>query len=327
MNPKILSLYIFLLWSCQPTPNTKETKTTIPTSTINKQKEMRKKPMVSFTFDDGITRNIVGYQFEDWNNRILSTLKKEGLTSVFFVTGSNKLDKKGNYLLDSWSKEGHLIANHTYTHPNYNNEKISVHDFEKELLETDKIISAYDTYTKLFRFPYLKEGNTEEKITGFRAVLNKHGYKNGHVTIDASDWYINSELIKSIKREGKENSKIDKYKAYYLQHILERANFYEDLSFQLTNRHIHHTLLLHHNLTSALFLSDLIHRFKEEGWDVVNANQAFQDEFFNTVPTTNPAGESLVWSLAKETGKYESILRYPAEDSRYEIPKMEKIGL
>lgn len=41
----------------------------------------------------------------------------------------------------------------------------------------------------------------------------------------------------------------------------------------------------------------------------------------------NPAGESLIWSLAKESGKYEDELRYPAEDSRYEIPKMKELGI
>ena len=69
---------------------------------------------------------------------ILSTLKNEELISVFFVTGSNKLNQKGKYLLESWSKEGHLIANHTYTHPNFNSEKVTIDDFEKELLMTDK---------------------------------------------------------------------------------------------------------------------------------------------------------------------------------------------
>lgn len=327
MKLKIISLFLFLVFGCQPKSNTEEKTTTISAIELEKKKERRNKPMVSFTFDDGITRNIAGYKFEDWNNMILSSLQKEGLTSVFFVTGSNKLDKKGKYLLESWSKEGHLIANHTFTHPNFNSEKMGVNDFEEELLKTDKVISEYPTYSKLFRFPYLKEGNTEEKILGFRNVLNKHGYKNGHVTVDASDWYINQKLIKCINKDGKENAKIDKYKAYYLQHILERANFYEDLSYQLTNRHINHTLLLHHNLTSALFLGDLIQKFKEEGWSVINADTAFQDEFFKEIPETNPAGESLVWSLAKATGKYESILRYPAEDSRYEIPKMKKLGL
>lgn len=315
MKVRILAIVTLIVWGCLPKAATDTEETPID------------KPKLSFTFDDGITRDILNYKFEDWNNMILTSLEKEGLTAAFFVTGSNKLDEKGQYLLDRWSRAGHLIANHTFTHPSFNNEKVSVQDFEKELLETDKVISAYDTYTKLFRFPYLKEGNTKEKIEGFRDVLSQHGYKNGHVTIDASDWYVNNQLIKFLRKEKADTVEIAKYREYYLQHILERANFYDSLAYQLTDRHIPHTLLLHHNLTSALFLGHLIRRFQAEGWEVVDAKEAFQDDFFDYIPKTNPAGESLVWSMAKETGKYEDVLRYPAEDSQYEIPKMKRFGI
>ena len=40
-----------------------------------------------------------------------------------------------------------------------------------------------------------------------------------------------------------------------------------------------------------------------------------------------PAGESLIWVLAKQSGKYDSMLRYPAEDERYEKEKMDALGL
>jgi peptidoglycan/xylan/chitin deacetylase (PgdA/CDA1 family) len=323
----ILSIFILIVFGCQPNTGTKERKIALTEDEIEKESRLPNKPKVSFTFDDGITRDIATYKFKVWNRMILSALEEEGSTSVFFVTGRNKLDDKGKYLLKSWSEEGHLIANHTFTHPNFNSEKLSVADFEKELLKTDKVISAYSTYAKLFRFPYLKEGNTEEKITGFRSTLNKHGYKNGYVTIDASDWYIDGELIKSIQKEGYNSPKIQQYKKFYLQHILERANYYESLSYRMTGRNITHTLLLHHNLTSALFLKDLIKKFKNEGWEVLDANVAFQDKIFESIPKVNPAGESLIWSLAKESGKYEDELRYPAEDSRYEIPKMKNLGI
>jgi peptidoglycan/xylan/chitin deacetylase (PgdA/CDA1 family) len=285
------------------------------------------KPTVSFTFDDGITRDIENYKFEDWNQMILDALATENLKAVFFVTGSNKKNQKGKYLLNSWSSAGHQIANHTYTHPNFNNEKLSVEDFKSELLRTDSVITPFETYTKLFRFPYLKEGNTKEKIAGFRAVLQSNGYRNGHISIDASDWFVNNELIKSIRKDGPDSLKMEKYKAFYLQHILERANYYEGLAHDMTGRHIHHTLLLHHNLSSALFLGDLIDQFNEMGWELTDAEEAFKDEIFNQVPPTVPAGESIIWSLAKASGKYEDQLRYPAEDSRYEIPKLKAFGL
>ncbi len=283
-------------------------------------------PTVSFTFDDGITHDLAGYPFEDWNNMILSSLSQEGVKAAFFVTGSNKKNEKGHYLLQSWSEQGHLIANHTYSHPNFNGD-LDAAKFETELLATDDIIKPYEQYTRLFRFPYLKEGKTVEQIEGYRQVLAKHGYSNGYVTIDASDWYVNSELLKHIKQHGMDSPKVQSYQEYYLMHILDRAKYYEQLSFDLTGRHIPHTLLLHHNLTSALFLDDLMQAFKNEGWKLTDAQTAFEDSIFQSLPETIPAGESLIWSLAKQSGQYEDQLRYPAEDSRYEQPKMEALGL
>ena len=34
-----------------------------------------------------------------------------------------------------------------------------------------------------------------------------------------------------------------------------------------------------------------------------------------------------VWALAKETGRFDQLLRYPGEDGEYEAPKMDKLGL
>jgi len=147
------------------------------------------------------------------------------------------------------------------------------------------------------------------------------------VTIDASDWFANQRLIARIKENGFKKTDVERFKDFYLQHILERANYYEKLSYELNARHIYHTLLLLHNLTSALFLVDLITKSKEAGWEVSNADKAYQDNIFEKLHDPNFAGESLIWSLAKQSGKYDQSLRYPAEDSRYEKVKMNKLGL
>jgi hypothetical protein len=86
-------------------------------------------------------------------------------------------------------------------------------------------------------------------------------------------------------------------------------------------------LLLHHNLAAALFLTDLVKMFRDKGWKIVNAEEAYKDEIFSANPSNIPAGESLIWALAKESGKFEKDLRYPAEDSRYEKEKLDKLGL
>jgi hypothetical protein len=78
---------------------------------------------------------------------------------------------------------------------------------------------------------------------------------------------------------------------------------------------------------TALFLDDLLQMFEKKGWKLINAERAFKDPVFKKFPNVVPAGESIIWSLAKESGKFENELRYPAEDERYEKQKMDKLGL
>ena len=318
-NGNCLMMLLLLFLGCKDTSSKELEKTT---STI-----AASKPIISFTFDDGITYGIANFRFQEWNEMILSQLRDEDLKTVFFVTGENKLDERGQFLLQSWNDEGHKIANHSFTHPNFNSDKNSSFLFKNELLQTDSIISKFSNSLKLFRFPYLKEGQNKSKVDSIRNILTKHKYQNGYVTIDASDWYVNQRLIDRIKEKGFENAEVDNFKDFYLQHIMERANYYEKLSFEMNERHIKHTLLLHHNLASALFLSDLIEEFNSEGWEVIDADSAYQDNIFKNIPNSEFAGESLIWSLAKQSGKYNHSLRYPAEDSRYEKEKMNKLGL
>lgn len=283
------------------------------------------RPKISFTFDDGVTNDMPGYPFEKWNAMLLGHLKRENVQAAFFVTGRNKLDEKGRFLLNSWDDDGHLIANHSYTHPSYGSKTVTCEMFREEFLKTDEVIKTCKNYRKLFRFPYLKEGDTPEKIACFRQLLAENGYRNGHVTIDASDWAINNRLVRKLQTDV--HTDLTNYRKFYLQHLAERADFYEKTAFALTGRHIHHTILLHHNLTSALFAGDLIRMFREKGWEVVSASTAFDDPIFQEQPANVPAGESLVWALAKQSGRFESLLRYPAEDEVYEREKMDALKL
>ena len=287
--------------------------------------QVNAQPCISFTFDDGITSDMPGYPFEQWNKMILDKLDNAGVKAIFFVKGSNKTDAKGQFLLNSWNERGEKIGNHTFSHPDYNDKDETFEKFRNELLQNDSIINKLSNYIKLFRFPYLKEGNTREKVYQFRAFMKEQGYRNGNVTIDASDWYINGRLLKRLNE--KPEADIDGYRKFYLEHLYSRATYYEDLAVQLTGRHIHHTMLLHHNLTSALFLGDLIKMFRDKGWKVTDAEEAYKDEIFKSEPMHLPAGESLIWALAKESGKYDFVLRYPGEDGDYEKERMDKLGL
>ena len=283
------------------------------------------KPHVSFSFDDGNPNDILTYKGDEWNQMITAHLRRNNVKAIWFVAGKGMDNKKGKQLLSRWNDAGHIIANHTYNHLNYNNSQITCINFIKEIQQCDSLISEYSNYQKIFRFPYLKTGNTIPKRDSLRAFLNENGFKQGWVTIDASDWYVNSRLIQRLKVEPKAD--IKGFKEFYINHMLDRAQYYNKLSKEINHRQIKHTILLHFNLTSALFLGDLIERFKKEGWEIDNYSDAIKDSIYEQMPAIMPSEQSLIWLMAKQAGKYEDILRYPGEDGDYEKEKMDILGL
>lgn len=283
------------------------------------------RPTVSFTFDDGKTTALGGYELKVWNGLILSALKENNIKAILFVAGHNKKTVNGKYVLESWNNAGHRLANHSLNHPNFNSDEVTLEQFKNELLANDAVIRNYSNYMRYFRFPYLKEGNTSEKVNGFRQFMKKNQYRHGHVTIDASDWYIDSRLRNFLIANP--GADVHAYKTFYIQHIYERAVFYDSLALALTGKHINHSLLLHHNLVSALFLNDLIKHFKAKGWNIMDADKAYTDDVYNNMPQTLPAGESLIWAMAKQSGRFDHMLRYPGEGDQYEKARMDSLGL
>ncbi len=285
------------------------------------------KPKISFSFDDPTLKDLASYKNEVWDKMILKTLKKHNIQSTLYVCGMRIDSPEGLKLLKSWDEGGHKIANHSYYHYNFNSKKetSSLENFKSDFFKTDSILKNFKNYSKYYRFPYLKEGNTQEKIDGFRNFLKENGYKHGYVSIDASDWYINNRMIDSLKINP--NKDLNGYKDFYIQHLYERAVFYNELGKELGKNNISHVLLLHHNLTSALFLEDLIKHFKKMGWEIISTEEAYKDTIYQELPNIVPAGESIIWAKAKESGNFEHKLRYPAEDSIYEKETMDSLGL
>lgn len=277
----------------------------------------------ALTIDDPNVSQTALFLPKQRNQRILNHLKNSGQKALLFVCGKRINNPLGKALLRSWGRAGHFLANHSYSHRYFHSSKLSLKQYQLDMMRNHQLLSSYPQFLRFFRFPYLKEGNTIAKRDGMRKYLRAMKYRNGHVTIDASDWYINLRLKKKLKDSKAVDLK--KYRDYYLQHMWKRAQYYNGLSKQLFQREVKHTILIHHNLLSALFLGDLIQHFKSKGWKLIDADKAYQDKLFQMETKGLPSGESLLWSLAKER-KYKG-LRYPAESARYEKAKMDKLGL
>ncbi|HWF13994.1 MAG TPA: polysaccharide deacetylase family protein [Candidatus Acidoferrales bacterium] len=259
------------------------------------------------------------------NRRLLDTFSQRSLKIALFVCGMRVDHSEGQKLLTDWDKAGHLICNHSYSHLNFNGPKVTYERFASDFARNEPILQPYSRRRNLFRYPALQEGDTAEKRDRFRALLKSRGYKNGYVTIDASDWYVDQRMRERLSKDS--TAAMAPYRDYLIAHLLDRANFYRQLALDTLGHEIPHTLLVHYRPLEAFFLADVMTAFEKVGWEWINADQAFDDPVFLREPQTLPAGESLVWALAAESGQFKDRLRYPGEDDAYEKPKMDALGL
>ena len=283
-------------------------------------------PQVAVTMDDfSWAANAVRLNADQRNHAILDTLKAHSIKAALFVVGRNIDNEAGKALLGKWNDAGHMIGNHTYSHRNYAAASMTPAAFGEDILHAESLLAEFSRFRKYFRFPMLKEGETAAKRDAMRAFLTKQGYRTGHVTIDNSDWIVDQRLTKRLTTNP--DADVKPYRDYYLDHMWDRAQYYDGLARQTLGRTVRHTILMHFNLLNSLFLGDLLDLFRSKGWELIDAETAFTDPVFVTKPNVVPAGESIVWSLAKATGKIDKNLRYPAEDGEYEVARMDKLGL
>ena len=282
-------------------------------------------PQFSITMDDFHWQNPVKLSSSERNDAILGSLQSHSIKAALFVVGRNIEDQEGKQLLSAWDKAGHIIGNHTYSHRNYNAPAAVIAEYQQDILSAEALLKDFPRFRKYFRFPLLKEGDTAAKRDAMRSFLAQHGYRTGHVTIDNSDWAIDNRLTARLKKEPAADVK--PYRDFYLEHMWTRAEYYDALAQKVLGRPVKHTVLVHFNLLNGLFLGDLIEMFRSKGWQPIDAEEAFVDPVFSAKPKIVPAGESIVWSLAKEKGTIAKSLRYPAEDGEYENARMDKLGL
>jgi peptidoglycan/xylan/chitin deacetylase (PgdA/CDA1 family) len=141
---------------------------------------------IYITVDDGPR----GYMEE-----MLDLFAQTGDRATFFVVGQNCEDDHGYSLLVRALNEGHLIGNHSYSHPNF--QEISDEEAEFQVKATYEITDqAYEETgrfnPKLFRFPFGAEANHSAVLNAGYGVV-RWDVDPQDYNLDASKW-TNNEI-------------------------------------------------------------------------------------------------------------------------------------
>ncbi|WP_422058468.1 polysaccharide deacetylase family protein [Sphingomonas sp.] len=235
--------------------------------------------------------------------KLTAALKRAGVKQAVFFVNPGNIGQPGHgdglANLDRYVKAGHVLANHSWSHP-----KLGNTDAQAYLADLDRAeawLKVRAGYRPWFRFPFLDEGGKDKvKRDAIRAGLKARGLTNGYVTAESSDWNIESLTI-AAKQAGK-TMDMKALRELYVESHVEAAEFYDALAVRTLGRSPAHVMLLHETDIAALFIGDLVKALKAKGWTIITADQAHADPLRDADPDTPHAQGTLIEALAWEKG-------------------------
>lgn len=156
------------------------------------------------TFDSGYENGCTA--------EILNTLKEKEVKAVFFVTYD--YCRTNPELVQRMVDEGHIVGNHSYTHPSFPD--CSEDEIIEEVMVLHDYVAEKFGYTmKLFRFP---KGEFSEKSL---SIVKSLGYTSAFWSFAYSDWDTNAQPDPS---EALQKIKDSTHSGIYLLHSVSETN-------------------------------------------------------------------------------------------------------
>lgn len=254
---------------------------------------------IALTFDD-IPRH-PGAFIKDENERTDRIIAALGQTQAAFFLNPGKIAERpgAEERITRYVAAGHVIANHTSTHPRLRDSKAAA--YIADIDSAAEWLKDRPGYRPWFRFPFLDEGGRDkEKRDAIRTALAGRGLSNGYVTVDASDWFYDGAASDAV-RTGKPID-MQALKALFIESHVQSANFSHSLALRTLGRAPAQVMLLHETDLVGLFLADLIAALENDGWTIISADEAFADPI-NAIQTDVPYAQgTLIESIAWERG-------------------------
>ena len=233
---------------------------------------------ITLTFDDAPRGRGAFLTPHERTIKLISALERSQIRQAAFFVNPALLDtedgKDGAWQLASYVAAGHVLANHSFSHPALSD--LSAEDFLANIDQADAWLKQRPGFRPWFRFPYLNEGREDKaKRDAVRRGLAARGLRNGYVTVDGNDWHL-EQLTIAARQAGKPIDMKALRDLYVETHVLS-AEFNEALAIKATGRAPAHVMLLHETDLAALFLPDLVKALRARGWTIITADAAFAD--------------------------------------------------
>lgn len=150
---------------------------------------------VHLTFD-------LGYEYNNYTESLLNTLKKHNVKAVFFVTGDYM--RTSPHLVKRMVREGHIVGNHTNKHVDLrkSGSNAVINDIKAWEGEYKRLIGALPAI-KLYRPAYgvfTEKTVANAKNLGYKTVLWSFGYKDWDTSAQPTRSYALNKLLSNTNK-------------------------------------------------------------------------------------------------------------------------------
>lgn len=273
---------------------------------------------VALSFDDAPSKTSQHFNSIDRTNELVRKLNELQVPpTMIFANGC-----KGENLeamrrqLTKYTDAGHLIQNHTCSHPRL--DKVGFKVFSEDVEKGEQLLQPLLKGQKYFRFPFLNEGTDESVRDQMRLWLKSRGYRNASISGDNEDPTFSAK-INEAKKLGK---KIDyqAIKQVFLDHVISSLECNDELAVKNLGRSPKHMLLLHEADATVMFIDSLVSELRSRGWRIISAEDAYTDELYNEEPKNTYSGFGIIAQVVFEkTGKKKSCYDYSALTERLNV--------
>jgi peptidoglycan/xylan/chitin deacetylase (PgdA/CDA1 family) len=251
---------------------------------------------IALTFDDAPVSSSKHFESSLRTDELIRKLKLLKVPEVMIFANPCKDEKASGAQLKKYVDAGHLMGNHTCSHPRLDD--VGFSEYSKDAEKADQLLSPLFNGQKFFRFPFLNESKDEKLRDQMRGWLKANGYRNGMVSVDNDD-YIVSWAINKAKKTGK---KIDykKVEKIFLDHLLGAVEFYDDLAVKNLGYSPKHVILLHEVDATVMFVDVLVTELRQRGWKIISAKEAFGDKLYLEQPKNTYSNNGIIAQIALE---------------------------
>ena len=211
---------------------------------------------------------------------MLAALAKHRIPAVGLVTWGNIRGNADHRLLGRWLEAGHELGNHSNRHLDYHRVDASewLADVEGARRELAGFLAARGVTQlgpRFFRFPFLREGDTDAKLDAARDWLATSGQRNLPVTIDDQDWSFERPFVEATRAGDTARAKAVAEGYHESLHLSVRHH--RATAKRLFEREVPQILLLHATAIGAAEWDRLFTWLEGEGFRFASADEVLAD--------------------------------------------------